>query len=305
MKAREASPLYGLALVVALSMLWGLNWPAMKVALAELPPLTFRALMLGFGGPGLLLVVRLSGYSIRIPPGHFWNLVQVAMTLIVIWMILSIYGLRLISSGNAAILAYSMPAWTALFGVWLLGERMTVRRALGLAAGLGGIAVLVSRDLSAFGGSLAGPALMVAAAIVWSYGVVLQKSKSWAMPSAAVAGWQVTLGAIPMTALAALLESPDFTGLSDVVWASVAFNVFGIAIVAYIIWYKVIALYPVTVASVGILLTPVLGVILGAWMLGESVGWREVAALALIMAAIILVMFERAPERAPQPAVGE
>jgi drug/metabolite transporter (DMT)-like permease len=121
-------------------MLWGLNWPAMKFALAELPPLTFRALMLGFGGPGLLLVVRLSGHSIRIPPGHFWNLVSVAMTLIVIWMILSIYGLRLISSGNAAILAYSMPAWAALFGVWLLGERMTARRALGLAAGLGGIA---------------------------------------------------------------------------------------------------------------------------------------------------------------------
>jgi drug/metabolite transporter (DMT)-like permease len=65
-------------------------------------------------------------------------------------------------------------------------------------------------------------------------------------------------------------------------------------------WFRIMELYPASVASVGVLLTPIIGVALGAWWLGESVGWRELVSLALVVAAIALVVFEKAPP--PRPA---
>ncbi len=294
--AESRPPLYGLALVLALSVLWGVNWPVMKIGLAEIPPLTFRAAMMMLGGPGLLAIVRLTGISIRVPPGKWWPLVYVSSFMIVGWMILSAFGLRLMQSGSASILAFTMPAWSALLGAWILGERFTVRRALALGCGLAGVVVLVSRDPEAFGGSLAGPALMLAAGAVWGFGIVLQKSVRWDMPISAVAGWQVTLSGVMLTISAVAFEAPQMPGLTDIsaaAWATVAFNVFVIAIGAYILWFKIIELYAAQVVSISILLTPVFGVILGNLMLGEAIGWRELTALVLIVAAIALVSFEQ------------
>jgi drug/metabolite transporter (DMT)-like permease len=295
------TPLYGLALVLALSLLWGVNWPVMKIGLAEIPPLTFRAAMMMLGGPGLLLCVRLAGTRIRVAPGKWWPLAYVSGFMIVAWMILSAFGLRLMQSGSASILAFTMPAWSAFLGAWILGERFTARRALALAAGLAGVVVLLLRDPGAFGGSLAGPLLMLAAGAVWGFGIVLQKSVRWNMPISAVAGWQVTISGVMLTISALAFEAPQFPSLATIstaAWATVAFNVFAIAIGAYILWFKIIELYAAQVVSISILLTPVFGVILGNLMLGEAIGWREMTALALIVVAIALVSFE-------PPAVAE
>ena len=289
------SPFYGLALVLALSLLWGVNWPVMKIGLAEIPPLTFRAAMMMLGGPGLLLCVRLAGTSIRVAPGMWWPLTYVSSFMIVGWMILSAFGLRLMESGSASILAFTMPAWSALLGAWVLGERFTARRAMALAAGLAGVVVLVGRDPHAFGGSLAGPGLMLAAGAVWGLGIVLQKSVRWSMPISAVAGWQVTISGVMLTIAAVAFEVPRFPDLDTIsaaAWGTLAFNVTVIAIGAYILWFKIIELYAAQVVSISVLLTPVFGVILGNLMLGEAIGWRELTALVLIVVAIALVSFE-------------
>ena len=295
----SSSRAVGLALVVTLSLLWGINWPMLKIGLTELPPWTFRAFMLGLGGPGLLLAVRLMGTDIRVPRSEWWPLFYASMTMLTAWMIISSYAIPLVSSGDAAILAYSMPAWSALFGALILGERFTWRRSAGLAIGLAGVGVLVSRSFGAIGDSLSGAMLMSVAAAVWGLGIVLHKSVRWRMPVNAVAGWQVTLAGGAMFIGALIFDRPRFAEVSALAWFSVAFNVIAIAIVGYIIWFKIMARYPATVASVGVLLTPIIGVVLGAWWLGEAVGWRELVSLALVVAAIALVLFEPAAPSRP------
>ena len=57
----------GLLLLAGLTLFWGANWPAMKIALADFPVWTFRAICLVFGGLGLLLIARLSGQTLRLP----------------------------------------------------------------------------------------------------------------------------------------------------------------------------------------------------------------------------------------------
>ena len=65
------------------------------------------------------------------------------------WNILAIYGVSMMDSGRAAILGYTMPVWSVLLAVWFLGERLTARRAAGVALGMAGMALLLSGEIRA------------------------------------------------------------------------------------------------------------------------------------------------------------
>ena len=67
-------PLGGVLLLATLTLLWGGNWPAMKLALRELDPWTFRTVCLLVGGGGLLALARASGQSLRVPRRERWPL---------------------------------------------------------------------------------------------------------------------------------------------------------------------------------------------------------------------------------------
>ena len=75
----EHLPPAGFLLIAGLTLFWGLNWPAMKIALGELPVWTFRSFCLLGGGTGLLLLARLTGRSLRLPAGERLPLVLVAL----------------------------------------------------------------------------------------------------------------------------------------------------------------------------------------------------------------------------------
>jgi drug/metabolite transporter (DMT)-like permease len=138
-------------LLAALTLAWGLNWTAMKLALAEVPPWTFRSLCLGLGSAVLFAVLRLSGQQVPWPRGQWSRLWMLAFLNITGWNILIAYGVRLIASGRASILAYTMPALAIPLSVWLLGERLTAAKALGLLLGLGGLALLLGESYAAIG----------------------------------------------------------------------------------------------------------------------------------------------------------
>ena len=139
----------GVILLGALTILWGSNWPAMKLALRELDPWTFRTVCLLVGGGGLLALVRAGGHSLRVPRAERWPLALIALFNITGWHICSAYGLTLVHAGRAAIIAYTMPLWTVIFGRLLIGERITRSRLAALGLGLAGMAVLVTPDLGA------------------------------------------------------------------------------------------------------------------------------------------------------------
>ena len=140
-----------LGLLAALVVLWGVNWPVMKLALMEVPPWTFRVICLAIGGLGLLAVTRLTGESIAVPPGRWRPMLYVALINVTVWHLASAYALLYIDSGRAAIIAYTMPVWASILAVWVLGERLERRRVIGLALGTLALAVLVGPDLAGFG----------------------------------------------------------------------------------------------------------------------------------------------------------
>ena len=212
-------PLGGVLLLAALTVLWGSNWPAIKLAVRELDPWTFRTICLLVGGGGLLALVRAGGHSLAVPRAERGPLALAALFNITAWHLCSAYGLTRIQAGRGAIIAYTMPLWTVIFGRVLLGERIGGARLAALALGLAGMAVLIAPDARALWAAPAGTLLMLAAAVAWAIGTVLTKATRWTMSTAALTGWQVVLGGIPIAlgaALRAAIGNDASSGLASV-----------------------------------------------------------------------------------------
>lgn len=283
-----------LLLTAFITVFWGLNWPAMKVAVAELGPLFFRTVNIYVAACGLFLLARLTGERLRPQPGELRRLFPVSLVIVGGWHLFTGLGLVLIEGGRAAIVAYTMPVWAAIAGRFVLGERLGWRVAVALLLGLLGVAVLVWPDLGRLGDRPLGAALILAAAVSWGVGSVLVKAGRWSLGVLALTGWQLVLGGTLV--VAAWLVTDPVPDLSHLTWRGVVGTLYAstIALVlCYAAFIKMVTLLPPTVVGISILATPVVGLYSSALLLGEPAGWRELLALALVLPAIALVLLRR------------
>lgn len=285
-------PRQGLFLLAALALGWGLNWPIMKVALAELPPLYFRGSCLFLGGLGMLAIARAGG-SIAVPRERWGRLLIVSLFNIVGWNVLLVYGVLLLPSGRAALLGYTMPVWSVLLSVWLLGERLTGPRLIGLVLGFAGVLVLMGGSLGGMLQAPVGVICMIAAAWSWALGVVLLKRLPVGLSTTALTGWMMLLGSLPMLAAAIPLETSRLVVPSFWPAFGLVYSVFIAFMFCYWAWNRIVLMVPVAVSSLSSLVTPLIGVLGGAIFLGEQPGWREGLAALLILAAVGVVSLKR------------
>lgn len=279
-------PRQGLILLAALTFCWGINWPVMKIVLAEVPPLYFRGTCLLLSGLGLLLIARISGHSIVIPRRHWSHLAVITLINVVGWNVLAIYGILLLSSGRAALLAYTMPIWSTLLSVPILGEALTRQRLIALALGLAGIVVLMGGTLAGFFSTLPGFVAMILAAWAWALGIVLFKRFRVAMPTISLTGWTMLFGSFPVLAVAIPLETARLGIPSFWPMAGLFYNVFLSFMFGNWAWNRIVLMVPVAVSSLSSLVIPLVGVSSGMVLLGEPLGWQEVLATVLILSAV-------------------
>jgi drug/metabolite transporter (DMT)-like permease len=286
----QTLPRTGFVLLVALTLFWGLNWPIMKTAVSEIPPLIFRTFCMGSGAIGLLTLARLGGHSLRVPRKQLGPLVLAAFFNMTVWNIFIAYGIALVPAGRGAILAYTMSLWGVLFGALVLRERLTARRVFGLAAGLAGMAVLMGGDLATLMDSPRGTLLIIGAAASWGAGTVIVKRARFTIPVTSMAGWQLLIGGLPVF-IAALMF--DWGAIGPVGLAPIlgtAYNMFICFIFCYWAWFRIVGMVPVAVAGLSTLMIPVVGVFSGAWLLGEAIGVPELMSLALVVTALAAVL---------------
>ena len=291
----------GYLLLVSLGLFWGLNWPAMKIALTELTVWWFRALSVGVGAAGLLLIAAALGLRVRPRRADLGPLLVCAAFNILGWHVLTAYGVSQMAAGRASIIAFTMPVWASLLAAALLGEPITRWTVAGLVLGLGGLAALIGPDLAALGAAPVGALFMLGAAMSWATGTVLFKRFAIGLPVASAIGWQLALGAGVITAVAAALEPPpDLAALSGRALAALAY-LFALPMI-YCQWayFSVVRLFPAAVAAIGTLSVPVVGVLSSALLLGEPIRAHDLAALALIFAALFTVLVAPALAR-PRP----
>jgi drug/metabolite transporter (DMT)-like permease len=286
-----ALPATGYLLLAGLTLFWGLNFPAMKIVLGEIPVWPFRAICLIVSGLALLALARLGGQQLRVPTAEIWPLLICTLLYTAGWHIFSAYGVSLIEAGRAAIIAFTMPVWAALLGVVVLDERITASKLLGLVLGVAGLAVLIGPDLSALGTAPLGGLFMLIAAIGWASSTVAIKRFSWTISPLVLAGWLLFLGGIPLTLGAVLFTAiPDPAAISGQAYVALAYVVvFPMAFCQWS-WFKLVRIFPALIASIGTLAVPVAGVLASGLILGEAIGLRELAALGLVCTALVVVL---------------
>jgi drug/metabolite transporter (DMT)-like permease len=287
----------GLVLLALVTIAWGLSWTIIKIVLAELPPLTFRAICLVASGAGVLALARLAGQSLRVPVRAWSRLLAIAACNVIAWNVFLIYGIALLPSGRAALIGYTMPLWSSLLSVWLLGERLTARRGASLVLGMGGVAVLLAAEIAGMASAAGGVVLMLAAALSWGLGVVLLKRFALPIPAACLTGWMMLAGGAPFVIAAVALEHDRWRPISATVGLGLAYSVVIAFMFGYWAWNRLVLMLPVAVSSVSILATPVIGVLCGMWLLHEPLTWHEIAAGACILGAIALVLGSPAARR--------
>lgn len=299
--ATASIPGGALLLLGFLSIAWGLNWPMMKLALADIPVWTFRTLCLMGGGSILLLIAWLSRQPMRLPRHQFTALALVSLFNITGWHLCSAYGLLHTGSGRASIIGFTMPLWASLLSVVILKTSPNGRQVLALFCGLAALITLVSDELGTLGGAPLGVIFMLLAALNWALGTVLVKRFDWGNLSViALTGWQQLIGGIPIVIGWWLLEPmPDFTSYGLPALIGLAFAVLVAMVFCHTAYFKLVRLLPAHVAAMGVMAVPVVGVISSALILGEQVGWPELLALFFVVSQMTLLMRPGRPKNDP------
>lgn len=291
-----------LALLVGLTLVWGLNWPIMKFGVTHFAPLSFRSLSMWLGLPVLYVAVRMMKVPLRIDRPHWGELASLTFTNMIVWHVLAIISVQALSSGRAAILGYTMPVFSALWGVALFGQRLSARQLAGVAAAAIGVALLLWHELGQMAGKPWAALGMLASAAVWALGTQQLRRTRMAVPTLAIVFWMTLITTGVMTVLAALFEHERWQLPDAPVWAAIVFNAVMIFGFAQPVWLYLARALPPVASTLSVMMIPVLGTLSGAWWLGEQLHWQDFAAIVLMLAAIASVLWPSRAARAPQSA---
>jgi drug/metabolite transporter (DMT)-like permease len=279
-----------LVLLALLTVAWGINWPIMKFGVTDFPPMAFRVLVLSGGVAALGVWIRAQGGTLTIPLAAWRQVLLLAVPNVIIWHVVSVIALKLLPSGRAAILGYTMPVWAVLFGLLLYRERPLARYWWGVAAALAGTLLLLSSEFTKLAGSPLGTLLMLLAAASWGWGTLLMRRHLTEIPTATLGFWLLA-SAIPVVIVATLaFELPQWRPPTDAEWASILYNVFVAIAFCHIVWFKLARALPPAASGLSVMMIPVIGVFSSMAMLGETPTWHDYAALALILVALATVL---------------
>jgi len=284
------SPL-GLVFLVIASVGWGLNFPIMKHLLTEWPPLSARGLCGVAGAAALALIALARGERLGVPRPMWLRLLLVSTLAIGGWTAFMGLALLWLNASEAAVLGISIPVWVAFLAWPILGERLSLLRALSLTVSLVGIAVLIGGNgIEASLEKLPGILCALLGAVCVGLGTVLTKHFPLAMPPLSLAAWQVGLGCLPVAIAGLAVEHPQLAALSGIGWASMIYIMLIQFCLCYVCWFAALARLPAATASIGTLLVPVVAVLAAAALLHEPLGFREIAALVITLGGVAVAL---------------
>ena len=287
-------------LFAAVILLWGVNWPVMKIGLESIPPFHFALARMLLGGLTMFAVAAMVG-QLRLPSRHDLPVVlSVGLLQMGAFTVLVTWGLEFVGAGRAAILAYTTPIWVVPLSLLTLRERLPGLKRLGLLLGLGGVAVL----FNPFGFDwsdhhvLLGNGLLLLGALVWAVLIVQIRGHRWEGTPLSLAPWQFSVAMLLLAPLALVVEHDAPIRWSTELVLVLAYN--GPIATAFCFWamISVTRALPAVSTSLGSLGVPVVGMMSAAWWLGEPLTPTNTGGLLLVLAGLGAVAMADARSRA-------
>ncbi len=283
--------------LVALTLMWGINWPFMKLSLQELSPLYFRALTMTGGAIWLFAFYRQRGVRLTPQANEWHSIVTLGLPNMLGWHTLAIFGVAALASGRASILGFTMPVWTVLLGALFFGQKLTPRSTLGAVLVAGAVALLLADELGAMAGRPVGVLVMLGAAICWAVGTLMMRRATLTLPMEALTVWMMSLTAVALWVMAWAFEPWPQWQFSLRMWGLLAYGMFINYGVAQIIWFSLARHLPPATSAMSVMMVPLVGTASATFIAGEWPRWTDGVAVVCVMAAIATVLL-------PASAVG-
>jgi drug/metabolite transporter (DMT)-like permease len=277
---------------LTLGLIWGSSYLWIKIALESLPPLTLISGRLLLGGAFLAVVVAITRQTLPREPRLYGHLLVMAVVNVVLPFTLITVGEQSIDSALAAILNSTVPLTVIILApMFLPDERVTLPRIAGLSLGFAGVILLVAPDLVNLGDSdITGELMMIGSSLCYGIGNVYSKRHVRGLRPAIPALFQVSFAAAIMVPLTLLVEHPIGTvspapeAIVAVAWLGILGSGF-----AYLLFFTILAHWGATRTSMVSYLLPVVGIALGAAVMGDPVTLNRLAGTGMIIAGIALV----------------
>ena len=278
-------------LLFTLAAIWGASFLSIRVALDEVPPLTAVAHRVGWAALvlwGVVVVMRLP-----LPRGRRVWISFLGMGVLnnVVPFSLMAWGQLHIPSGLTSIFNGATAVFGVLVAALLLSdERLTLRRGVGVLLGFGGVAVAIGVetlreiDLRALAQlAVLGGAVSYAFAGVWA-----RKRLTGLAPQVAAAG-MLTASTVIMVPLAWAVDGPIRLDLAPRTWLAIGYYAVCATAVAYLLYYRVLALAGSGNLMLVTLMIPPVAIVLGAWVLEESLDPNAYAGFALLALGLVII----------------
>jgi drug/metabolite transporter (DMT)-like permease len=308
MDSKAHSPAWKTLLAFAIIyFVWGSTFLAIRVGVHAVPPLLFAAMR--FLVAGLILFGWMIARGEPSPTRRQW----VSVLLLALLIFLIDYGLlfwaeQRVPSGVAAVMMATIPVFIALSEIlFLRTQRLTVRLALALLIGIGGVAVLMSNSLNLGGAPVDKPGAiaLIIGSISWSIATVLARKLPLPSSKAMSSGAQMLAGGIMLTITASLLgEFRRFhpSTVSPAAWFSLVYLIIAGSIIGFTAYVWLIHHESPTKVGTYAYVNPVVAVLLGYFFGGEALGLRTVLGTLFVLISVVVITTTRAKK--PAPALG-
>jgi drug/metabolite transporter (DMT)-like permease len=288
---------YGVFAILVL--IWGLNWPIMKMVVQFMPPLWFVVARLALGAICLFGLLAATGRLAK-PTKADWPVIwSVSFFQMYVFMTLTTVGIQFIPAGRSAILSYTSPLWVLPAAILFFGEKLTRWRFLGMAAGLVGLVVLLNPASIDWSDSqvLLGNGLLLFGAMMWAVAILHTRRHRWHLSPLQLAPIQMSLLLAPMCVLAYLIDGPFRAEWNwQLIWMLI-YN--GPLATAFAFWASVSLqrALPSSTISLSYLAVPAWGLIASTLWLSESLPASLIAGGVLIFLGVAAIAYGDARRR--------
>ena len=291
-------------MLIALSLLWGGSFFFTAVAVQGLPTMTIVVSRLLLAAVILNIVLRLSGERLALHTGAIRAFFTMGLLNNAIPFSLIVWGQSHLASGVASILNATTPLFTVVAAHWLTGdEKMTPAKLAGISAGLAGVAVMVGTDaLQSLGAGVLAQLAILAAALSYAFASIYGRCfRAMNIAPLATATGQVTASSLILLPVMAMIDKPWMMAMPPLpVIASVVALAGLSTALAYILYFRILALAGATNLALVTFLIPVSAIAFGIAFLGEALAAKHLAGMALIAFGLVLIdgrLFNRRRQR--------